>query len=156
MSWSYDATDLGTSDATKRKNSVRLLVGDTDTNDQQVQDEEITFALSQTNDNVYYAAAWVASTISSLYSRRVTTELDSSLVVHYSDLSKKYRELSTQLRQDGQRFSGGSLGVFAGGISIAVIDANRSKQDRPKPFARQDRFRSDPTQDNYIDDYVGE
>ena len=48
MAWSYDATDLGTSTASGRLNSVRLLVGDTDTNDQQVQNEEITFALAQT------------------------------------------------------------------------------------------------------------
>ena len=52
MAWSYDATNLGTSTVAERLNSVRLLVGDTDTNDQQVQNEEIIFALNQTSDNV--------------------------------------------------------------------------------------------------------
>jgi hypothetical protein len=37
MAWSYDETDLGTTTASGRLNSVRLLLGDTDTNDQQVQ-----------------------------------------------------------------------------------------------------------------------
>ena len=46
MAWSYDATDLGTGTASGRLNSVRLLVGDTDTTDQQVQNEEITLCSS--------------------------------------------------------------------------------------------------------------
>jgi len=54
--WSYSVTDLNTTTASGRLNSVRLLVGDTDTSDQLVQDEEINFALAQANDNVYYAA----------------------------------------------------------------------------------------------------
>ena len=49
MAWSYDATDLGTGTVSGRLNSVRLLVGDTDTNDQQVQNEEVIFALAQTS-----------------------------------------------------------------------------------------------------------
>ena len=33
MAWNYDETDLTTDTASGRVNSVRLLVGDTDTND---------------------------------------------------------------------------------------------------------------------------
>ena len=50
MSWSYSPSDLNTTTASGRLNTVRLLVGDTDTTDQLVQNEEITFALSQTGD----------------------------------------------------------------------------------------------------------
>ena len=42
MAWSYNPTDLDTLTASGRINTVRLLVGDTDTTDQQVQNEEIT------------------------------------------------------------------------------------------------------------------
>ena len=45
MSWSYDPTDLNTTTASGRLNTVRFLVGDTDTNDQKVQNEEIEFSL---------------------------------------------------------------------------------------------------------------
>ena len=45
MAWSYDPTDLNTTTASGRLNTVRLLVGDTDTTDQQVQNEEVTFSL---------------------------------------------------------------------------------------------------------------
>jgi hypothetical protein len=47
MAWSYDPTDLDNTTASGRLNIVRLLVGDTDTVDQQVQNEEITFGLSE-------------------------------------------------------------------------------------------------------------
>ena len=75
MSWSYDPTDLDTTTASGRLNTVRLLVGDTDTIDQQVQDEEVTFALSENGNNVYYSGAWIARAIASKYSRQVTTQL---------------------------------------------------------------------------------
>lgn len=140
MAWSYDTSSLGTSTAAERLNSVRLLVGDTDTNDQQLQDEEITFALTQSSDNIYNAAVWSANAIASKYSRLVTTELDGALRADYSDLARNYRQLATQLREDGRRFSGGALGVEAGGISISDINAARNETDRPQPFARSDRF----------------
>jgi hypothetical protein len=54
MAWSYNPSNLGTDTDAERLNVVRYLVGDTDVNDQQVQDEEITFALSQVGDNVLF------------------------------------------------------------------------------------------------------
>jgi hypothetical protein len=73
MSWSYDPTNLDTATVAGRLNTVRLLVGDTDTTDQQVQDEEIVFALTETNNNIYAASSWVARTIASQYSRWLKT-----------------------------------------------------------------------------------
>ena len=140
MAWSYDADNLGTDTAPQRLNSVRFLVGDTDTNDQQALDSEITFALSQTGENVYYAASYVANAIAAKYSRRVTVDLDGALQAEYSDLAKQYRNLSSQLRQDGQRFSGTAFNLYAGGISISDINTNRKNPDRPQPAFRKDRF----------------
>ena len=42
MTWSYDATDLDTETNSGRLNSVRYLVGDTQTSDEQVQNEEVS------------------------------------------------------------------------------------------------------------------
>ena len=140
MSWSYDETNLGTDTAAGRLNSVRLLVGDTDTTDQQVQDEEIAFALTQTGDNIYFAGSYVANLIASKYSRRVTTELDGALRAEYSDLAKQYRQTSTALRSDGLRFSGSTFSLYAGGVSVADIKANRYNSDRPKSSFYKDRF----------------
>jgi len=152
--WTYDNSDLGTTTASGRLNAVRLLVGDTDTTDQQVQDEEITFALSEAQDNVYFAAAWVAKTIASRYARRVDTKLDGQLSAMYSQLHKHYQNLSVNLDQQGKKYSGTSLGVTYGGIKITQVDAARDDTNRVTPSFRMDRFRY-PDGD-FIGDYTDE
>ena len=89
MAWSYEETDLRTTTASGRLNTVRLLLGDTDSNDQQVQNEEIAFALAQNNNNVYYAGAWCARIVAAKYSRKVTTSIDNAISADYSDLAKQ-------------------------------------------------------------------
>jgi CTP synthase (UTP-ammonia lyase) len=127
-----------------------LLVGDTDTNDQQVQNEEITFALNQTNDNVYYAAAWAARSIAAQYSRRVTQNLSGALSADYSDLQDHYTSLAETLEHQGKK-SGAVLGIKAGGISIATVDNVRQNTDRVPPSFRRDRFKNPPSYSG--DDY---
>jgi hypothetical protein len=153
MAWSYDETDLGTTTASGRLNSVRLLLGDTDTNDQQVQNEEITFGLAQTNDNIYFAAAWCARTVAAKYSRQVNTQLDGALSADYTDLAKQYATLAENLEYQGKK-AGAVVGIKAGGISKTVIDTVRANTDRVQPSFRRDRFRNPP---NYSgDDYGSE
>ena len=154
MSWSYNATDLGTDTGSGRLNSVRYLVGDTQTSDEQVQDEEIVFALAQTSDNVYNAAAFVANTIASKYSRLVTTKLDGALSSNYSELAKSYRILATELKTLGQRYNSAGLGFFVGGVLISEVDAVRSNTNRISSSFRMDRFRFPGG--NYEADYVEE
>lgn len=144
MAWSYDETDLGTGTASARLNAVRLLVGDTDVNDQQTSNEEIIFALAQTNNNVYYAAGWSARTIAAQYARRVTQELDGALSANYSDLLNHYTSLAETLEHQGKK-SGAVVGVKAGGISKAAVENVRENTDRIKPSFRRDGFRNPPS-----------
>ena len=146
MSWSYDPTNLDTTTSAGRLNSFRLLVGDTDTNDQQVQNEEITFSLSETGDNIYSAAAWIARTIASLYSRRVDTQLDGALQANYSDLAEQYYKLAEDLEYRGKT-NGAVLGVAAGGLTISDIQAVRANTNRVEGAFRRDRFRNPPGYD---------
>jgi hypothetical protein len=141
LAWSYDETDLGTDTASGRLNSVRLLVGDTDTNDQQVQNEEILFGLSQSNDNIYYASAWIARTISGQYARKVNTSLDGALSADYSDLAGQYKKLAEDLEYQGKK-AGAVVGVKAGGISISSVKSVRQNTDRIEGTFRRDRFRN--------------
>lgn len=146
MSWSYDPTNLDTTTSAGRLNSVRLLVGDTDTNDQQVQNEEITFSLSETGDNIYSASAWIARTIASLYSRRVDTQLDGALQANYSDLAEQYYKLAEDLEYRGKT-NGAVLGVAAGGLTISDIQSVRANTNRVEGAFRRDRFRNPPGYD---------
>ena len=146
MAWSYDPSNLTTDTTSGRLNTVRLLLGDTETLDQQVQDEEVIFALGQSNNNIYYAAAWLARTIASQYSRKVNTSLDGALSADYSDLQKHYTALAENLEYQGKK-AGAALGVVAGGITKSSITTVRENTNRVEGSFRRDRFRNPPSYD---------
>ena len=152
MAWSYSVADLNTTTSSGRLNTVRLLVGDTDTSDQLVQNEEIIFALSQVGDNVYYAGSWVCRTIAAKFSRMVDTQLDGALQANYSDRSKQFQQLAIQIEAQGKKTSGKSLGVFGGGISVMDVTAARGNTDRVKPAFTIGQFDNVEAVDQYITD----
>ena len=139
MAWSYDPTDLNTTTASGRLNTVRFLVGDTDSSDQKVQNEEITFALSQTKDDVNSAAAYIANSLASKYASKVTINLDDQLMVHYSDLYKHYKNLSDQLSYQAKKV-GAQIGIFAGGLTKTDVDSVRANTNRVKPCFYKGQF----------------
>ena len=152
MSWSYSPSYLNTTTASGRLNSVRLLVGDTDSADQLVQNEEIMFGLSQANNNVYYAAAWVCRTIAAKFSRMVDTTLDGALSGKYSTRAKQFQQLATQIEAQGKKTSGKALGVFAGGISSSAMGVANADPDRVMPEFGVDQFDNVEAGDGYIPD----
>jgi hypothetical protein len=150
--WSYSASNLNTTTASGRLNSVRLLVGDTDDADQLAQDEEILFALSQANNNIYYAAAWVCRTVAAKFSRMVDTTLDGALSAKYSTRSKQYQQLAAQVEAQGKKTSGKSLGVFGGGYSSSSMQVANEDPDRVKPAFGIDQFDNVEAGEGYIPD----
>lgn len=147
MAWTYDASP-GISTAAERRDAVRLLVGDTDTNDQQIQDAEITFALSQAQDEVYSAAAICAQTLAGKFSRRSDVEFD-GVSEKFGSLAEHYRKLATTLRQDAKRYGSKGLGTpVAGGISQSDMETADENTDRVKPKFRQDQF-ANPLSDTW-------
>ena len=146
MSFSYDNTDLGTDTASGRLNATRLLLGDTDSNDPQVQDAEVNFALSQTNNSIYSAAAWLARAIAGKYARQVNIDLDGQLSADYSDLAEQYNRLADQLEYQATKIGAG-VGIKAGGITKTDIEIAREQTNRVKPSFRRDRFWNPPSYD---------
>lgn len=150
--WSYSASNLNTTTASGRLNSVRLLVGDTDTDDQLAQDEEVLFALSQANNNIYYAAAWLCRTIAAKFGRLVDTTLDGALSAKYSTRVKQYQQLATQIEAQGKKTSGKSLGVFGGGVTTSGMQVVNEDTDRVKPAFTIDQFDNVEAGNQYIPD----
>lgn len=150
--WSYSASNLNTTTASGRLNSVRLLVGDTDSSDQLAQDEEILFALAQANNNVYFAASWLCRTIAAKFSRMVDTQLDGALSANYSTRSKQYQQLAVQIEAQGKKTSGKSLGVFGGGYSSSAMGVVNQDPDRVKPAFTIDQFDNVEAGEQYIPD----
>ena len=118
MAWLNDPTNLDKSTAAGRLNVVRFLVGDTEATKPQVQDEEINFGLSESQDDVYYAAIYISDSLIAKYARLVTTEIDGDLLIEYSDLLKNYRMLSDDLAKKAKTI-GNRLGVGGGGLTTA-------------------------------------
>lgn len=150
MSWSYSPSDLNTTTASGRLNTVRLLVGDTDSADPLAQNEEVLFALSQTGNNVYYAAVWICRTIAAKFSRMVTTTLDGALSANYSDKAKQYNQLAVQIEAQGKKTSGKALGISAGGISVSAMGVANSDPDRVMPAFGVRQFDNTEAGDQYI------
>jgi hypothetical protein len=118
MTATYDPTDLDEATAGGRINVVRFLLGDTDVTNPEMQNEEITFALSKSSNKVYLASSICASSISSKYSGLANIEIDGILTVDYGELSSAFSTLSTNLKSDGHRLEGGSIGIFIGGLPV--------------------------------------
>ena len=132
--WTYDATNLSTATSSGRLNTVRLLIGDTESSDPQLQDEEILFALTANSDDAYLAAAFCCRLLASKYARLVTTTLDGALSANYSDRHKQYNMMASSLAEQAKKTSGTSLGVGAGGISKLEMTQVNNNYDRPDGF----------------------
>ena len=122
MTWSFNSTDLSAS-----KDQVRLYVGDVDSADPLLTDEEIAFAVTQAG-SVRAASALAADWISALFSRR-SDKSTGDLSLSASQKSKQYAELAARLRRESALLA---LPYF-GGISIAAKDAREADTDRVKP-----------------------
>jgi len=152
MAFTYDDTDLNTDTASGRLNSTRLLLGDTDDCDQQVQNAEVVFSLAQNNDNVYLASAWLARVLSMKYAREVDIELEGILSVNNSQMSKAFSDLADDLEFQAKT-SGATLGIFAGGMTKTGVATVRSNTNRLQPSFRRDQFWNPPDYDSHNIDY---
>lgn len=151
MTWTYGGAP-GTTTSATRRDAVRLLVGDTDTTDQQVSDEEIAFALSQTSDDIYNAGALMCRTIAGKYSRLVDTSIE-SVSSSYSQRAAQYLELAARLVKEGKRFGSVGLGVpVAGGMSISEMQGVEDDTDRVPSAFRVDQFSNPPRFDPMLDE----
>ena len=122
MTWTYSGNP-----ADSDRDEIRFLIGDTDTNDQQVSDEEIAWALTKSDGN-YGAAALLCSNLASKYARLSDKEVG-DLKLAYSQISQRYSELAVDL-QSGI-VSGVSVGSpYVGGVSAADKLARTSNEDR--------------------------
>jgi hypothetical protein len=129
VSWSYSGNP-----ASSDRDQVRFLIGDTNTNDQLVTNEEIDWAL--TEGGPYTAAAISARAISALFARRADFEVSKDLKVSFSKQAEAYAKLAVTLETKASTVS---PTPYAGGISVDDKDTQEADTDRVKPsFKRSD------------------
>ena len=147
MSWTYDPALLGDTNNTDRLHSIRLLIGDTESTDPQVEDEEILFALSQSGNNIYDAGFFLCRILAAKYARLVDTALDKGLSEKNDNLSKKYTQLSDTIKKLGVTMKAGIGGITGGGMKITAMNLANSDPDRLPPQFGTNQFASGS--DNY-------
>lgn len=111
MTWTYSPA-LGTA-----RDRIRFKVGDTDTTDQLVSDEEIAGVLSaQANESL--AAAQLAEGIAGRFSRKVGFS-NGALSMQAQQQATAYLELAARLRSQASQDAVHQVGIIVGGRTIA-------------------------------------
>lgn len=133
MAWSYSGDPTSSA-----KDAVRFLIGDTDTNDQQLQDEEILFLLAQTSNDIYSAAILACRSIASIYSRQADQRIG-DYSISASQKAAAYLALAKQLEQSQTKALIKRVKPYAGGISVSDKREDEENPDRVQPaFTRRD------------------
>lgn len=111
------------------KDQTRFLIGDTDPEDPQLQDGEITWLLSQYNNTPLNAAIRACETIASKYARQVDESVG-QVKIFFSQRLKAYNQTKAMLIQ---RLATEDSQPFAGGISISQKQTEAMNSDRVRP-----------------------
>jgi hypothetical protein len=109
---------------------VRFRIGDTDTDEEFLTDDEIAYLLGQESDNVSRAAVRGCKRIAAELSRQVNYRMH-GVSVDAKDLAKQFRDLATELETEAALLSVAE--PFAGGISVADKQAREADSDRSTP-----------------------
>lgn len=113
---------------------ARLLIGDTIQGKQQLQDEEINFALTR-YATIYGACAEMCRDLSMRYATQVDL-VQGELKTNYSQISKVYAARATDFEQRGLR----GVVPYAGGISNADKANVMQDTDRVPPDFQRTQF----------------
>ena len=129
MTWTYGGDPSASTLA-----EVRFLIGDTDTDDQQLQDEEINHLLSENNGEPYAAAVDAAEALVALYARDVSRAVG-DLQVLAEARAAHYAGLAERLRKQRRKHSP-AAGIVLGNdqsqrlFEIGQMDGHAFSEDR--------------------------
>jgi len=125
VSFTYDLAVIATSE----KDQVRLLIGDTDSTDVLLQDEEINYFLTA-EGSVYAAAVAGCKSIAASLNRQPGEFWAGSVRISNSDRANEYLKMAETLQRRNTLIS---ARPFAGGISKADKETRENDSDRVKP-----------------------
>lgn len=135
MAWTYSG-DPSSSD----KDKVRFLIGDTDSSDPQLQDEEILWMLSE-NETIYVAASHCVYGLISKYSRLAQSKSVGDLSISYANRVENYKAVASRLAYLAEVHGSGAP-AYCGGISISDKETDETDTDRVQPAFRVDLMKN--------------
>jgi len=98
MTWTYSGDP-----SSSNRDAIRFLVGDTDTDDQLLNDAEVAFCIAQAGEGLYQAAHDCAYAIASKFSRMATSKSVGDMSLAYQDRAQAYFNLANELLELGAR-----------------------------------------------------
>lgn len=139
MGFTYTTGFLTSSGATASLYKVRLMVGDTDTTRQQLQDEEIYYFINYQSSPTLAAAA-ACDALAAKYSFQINT-MNSQLRVSAAARMQHYMDLADRLRAGGAGDIPGDPNIIeatmsVGGSSVSAKDDIFSDSDSVQPSFR--------------------
>jgi len=138
MTWTYSGNP-----SSSDRDAVRALIGDTDTTDQLLSDEEIAFALTEASNAIYAAAALCIRMILPKFARLVDTSIE-SVSVRYGERVKSFTELLGQLESKADAMTTVTGAPILTGISVTEMDSVRQDSDRVPPNFDDGQFDNPP------------
>lgn len=122
MTWSYSLTFAAD------KDKVRFIVGDVESDDQQLQDEEINWVL--TKNGLFFAAAQCASALAARYARQAN-RAEGELRASASQIARAYTQLARDLNKYAVEVSGRPVASAQSQSGKFAVESNT---DRVQPF----------------------
>ena len=87
------------------RDKVRFLVGDTDNDNPMLSDNEVGFALSENNNDIYMSAAYLCEALAAGFARDVNYRF-STLWLNAGDAYEHFTRRAQQLRRDADSATG--------------------------------------------------
>lgn len=141
MTWTYSGDP-----ATNARDSIRFLTGDTDTNDQLINDEEIGWTNNQVTGSdtattaLYEASYRVMVAIASKFSR-LADQAVGDLKVDMFQKATNAREQAKLLYQQASR-EGNTPTPYAGGITVSDKAIDEDNSNIVKPYFSRGQWRN--------------
>ncbi len=145
MGWSYNAAELDTNEVYQ----VRAEIQDTDPQDQQLQDEEIQYAINQER-NKWGAAARCAEMIGRRVLRKADVRLGRQMMVTYTKMAEQWFDMAKLLRAKAM----GTVVPFVGGMSVSDKIAYNQDTDILAPLFTK-TLQQNPNTGGYTSDSLG-
>ena len=139
MTWTYSGDP-----ATNARDAIRFLTGDTDTNDQLINDEEIAWTNNQVTGSdtattaLYEVSYRVMVAIASKFSRLADQRVGDLKVDMYQKATNA-REQAKLLYAQASR-EGNTPTPYAGGISVSDKEIDEDNSDIVQPYFSRGQF----------------
>ena len=154
MAWTY-----GGDPSANARDAIRFLIGDTDTNDQLLNDAEIAWINNQvtgsdTATTALYESAWRAMVAVASKFSRLADQAVGDLKVDLFQKATNARAQADELKALALR-EGNVPTPYAGGLTVSDKDIDRENSDMVQPSFWQGQFDDYGTTTGRIQQWVG-